>query len=254
MTSYHPVTPRIAEELEKIVGKSFITYGDPEKLESYSHDEVAEKEYAHMPEVLVRPISAEEIAAVMKLANREKIPVTPRGAGSGLSGGAVPIYGGIVLSMDRMNRILEIDRWHAESIAQPGLGQPIHEELALGGAGEEVHREGSARRALGIVPGADRPHQGRNIAGDADVLERDDAGHVPENLPGVELHEGQHAALQAHDRVGVPFRGGWQVKLDIAAAVLLALDDRHPGANRELTAADAGHGEGSQRDQRKTAS
>jgi glycolate oxidase len=70
---------------------------------------------------VVRPISAEEIAAIMKLANREKIPVTPRGAGSGLSGGAVPIHGGIVLLMDRMNRILEIDRENMMITVEPGV-------------------------------------------------------------------------------------------------------------------------------------
>jgi glycolate oxidase len=121
MTSFHPLTPSIVEELARIVGESYVTYGDPEKLESYSHDEVAEKEYAHMPEALVRPISAGEIAAILKLANREKIPVTPRGAGSGLSGGAVPLHGGIVLSTDRMNRILEIDRDNMMITVEPGV-------------------------------------------------------------------------------------------------------------------------------------
>ena len=74
-----------------------------------------------MPEALVRPRTAEEIAAIMKLANRERIPVTPRGAGSGLSGGAVPIYGGIVLLCDRMNRILEIDRENMIVVVEPGV-------------------------------------------------------------------------------------------------------------------------------------
>jgi glycolate oxidase len=118
---YNRVTPKVVEELNRIVGERYVVFGDPEKLEPYSHDEVAEKEYAHMPEAVVRPVSAEEIAAVMKLANREKIPVTPRGAGSGLSGGAVPIHGGIVLLMDRMNRILEIDRENMMIIVEPGV-------------------------------------------------------------------------------------------------------------------------------------
>jgi glycolate oxidase len=118
---YNPVTARIAEELQKIVGQRYVVFGDAEKLEPYSHDEVAEKEYAHMPEALVRPVSSEEIAAILKLANREKIPVTPRGAGSGLSGGAVPIYGGIVLLLDRMNRILEIDRANLMITVEPGV-------------------------------------------------------------------------------------------------------------------------------------
>ncbi len=61
------------------------------------------RHYAHMPDVVVRPINAQEISAIMRPANRALIPVTPRGAGSGLSGGAVPAYGGIVLSVERMN-------------------------------------------------------------------------------------------------------------------------------------------------------
>ena len=118
---YNPVTPEIAAELRAIVGARYIIYGDEEKLEPYSHDEVPGKEYAHMPEVVVRPRTAEEIAAIMKLANREMIPVTPRGAGSGLSGGAVPIYGAIVLSVDRMNSILELDSENMMIVVEPGV-------------------------------------------------------------------------------------------------------------------------------------
>ena len=107
---YKPLTPKIAAALRRLVGDKFVVYDDAEKLEPYSHDEVAEKEYAHMPEALVRPATAEQIAKILKLANRERVPVTPRGAGSGLSGGAVPLHGGIVLLCDRMNQVLEIDR------------------------------------------------------------------------------------------------------------------------------------------------
>ncbi len=119
--AYRPVTGEIAAVLKKIVGERYVVLGDADKLEPYSHDEVAEEAYAHMPEALVRPGSAEEIAAVIKLANREKIPVTPRGAGSGLSGGAVPVCGGIVLLLDRMNRILEIDPANMMITVEPGV-------------------------------------------------------------------------------------------------------------------------------------
>ena len=118
---YAPVTPGIAAELRRIVGAKYVIYADPEKLEALSHDEVAEPEYAHMPEAAVRPGSAEEISAILKLANRELIPVTPRGAGSGLSGGAVPVCGGIVMLFDRMNRILEIDRDNMMVTVEPGV-------------------------------------------------------------------------------------------------------------------------------------
>ncbi|MFP4105508.1 MAG: FAD-binding oxidoreductase [Phycisphaerae bacterium] len=120
-TRYNPVTDTIVEQLGNIVGEKHVIFGDAEKLEPYSHDEVPDSEYAHMPEVAVRPETAEQIAAIMKLANKEHIAVTPRGAGSGLSGGAVPIAGGIVLLMERMNSILEIDRDNLCAVVQPGV-------------------------------------------------------------------------------------------------------------------------------------
>jgi len=118
---YNPVTPEIVDELRRIVGEKYVIFGDPEKLEPYSHDEVPDRRYAHMPEAVVRPRTAEEIAAILKLANRNRIPVTPRGAGSGLSGGAVPVFGGVVLLTDRMNRIVEIDRENMMVVVEPGV-------------------------------------------------------------------------------------------------------------------------------------
>ena len=66
------------------------------------------------------PTNYAPVTANMKLANRKKIPVTPRAAGSGLSGGAVPIYGGILLSIERMNKILEIDTANLMAVLEPG--------------------------------------------------------------------------------------------------------------------------------------
>jgi len=131
---YNPLTPVIAEELRRLVGPRYVLYGDAEKLEPYSHDEIPDPHYAHMPEAVVRPRTAEEIAAIMKLANRERIPVTPRGAGSGLSGGAVPVHGGIVLLCDRMNEILEIDRQNMVAVVEPGVvTAEINERIAADG-------------------------------------------------------------------------------------------------------------------------
>ena len=118
---YRPVTPEIVHRLEAIVGPRNVVFGDPERLEPYSHDEVADAQYAHLPEAAVRPGNAAEIAAIMKLANEEHTPVTPRGAGSGLSGGAVPVHGGIVLLTDRLNQILEIDPDNLMIVAEPGV-------------------------------------------------------------------------------------------------------------------------------------
>jgi glycolate oxidase subunit GlcD len=128
---YNKVTAKIADELKKIVGEKFVIYDDDEKLEPYSHDEIPGSDYRAMPEVVVRPRTAEEIAQIMKLANREMIPVTPRGAGSGLSGGAVPVYGGIVVLVDRMNKILEIDKDNLMITVEPGvISNDINESVS----------------------------------------------------------------------------------------------------------------------------
>ena len=119
--TYKKVTPQIAAELAKIVGEKFLIYNDAEGLEAYSHDEIPGSKYRHMPEAVVRPQNAQEIAEIVKLANSERIPVTPRGAGSGLSGGAVPERGGIVVLVDRMNKILEIDRENMMVVVEPGV-------------------------------------------------------------------------------------------------------------------------------------
>jgi glycolate oxidase subunit GlcD len=118
---YNPVTSEIVAELRRIVGERYVLYGDPEKLEPFSHDEIPDPHYAHMPEAVVRPDTAEQVSEILKLANRESIPVTPRGAGSGLSGGAVPIHGGIVLLVDRMNRVLDVDRDNMMITVEPGV-------------------------------------------------------------------------------------------------------------------------------------
>jgi glycolate oxidase len=119
--SFNKVTARIADELANIVGPRQIIWQDAEKTEKYSHDETAGDKYVAMPEIVVKPETAGEVSEVLKLANRERIPVTPRGAGSGLSCGAVPVFGGISLSLERMNRILEIDETNMTVTAEPGV-------------------------------------------------------------------------------------------------------------------------------------
>ena len=144
-TKYNPVTAAIVDRLRQIVGARYVLHGDPDALKPFSHDEIPDRHYAHMPDVVVRPRSADEIAAIMKLANRERIPVTPRGAGSGLSGGAVPIFGGIVLLCDRMNEMLEIDEANMVCVVEPGVvTAEINEVLAPKGlfyAGYPMSRE-----------------------------------------------------------------------------------------------------------------
>ncbi len=121
MKEYRAVTAEVVGELVTIVGEKNVLYGDPERMGNYAHDEVAGVEYAHLPEIVVKPDTTREISEIMCLANREHIPVTPRGAGSGLSCGAVPVHGGILLSLERMNRILEIDRENMIVTVEPGV-------------------------------------------------------------------------------------------------------------------------------------
>ena len=127
---YNPVTKKIINELVEIVGRKNVI-SDKEKIETYSHDETPVEQYGHMPEVVVTPKTTEEIVKIVKLANRKLIPITPRGAGSGLSGGAIPVFGGIVISMEKMNRVLDIDYNNMMMVLEPGVvTNDINEEIA----------------------------------------------------------------------------------------------------------------------------
>lgn len=117
---YNPVNDEVIRQLADIVGARNISR-DPAKLEAYSHDETSKEEYAHLPEVVVTPESTEAVAAIVKFANQHRIPVTPRGAGSGLSGGAIPVYGGIVLSLEKMNKVREIDYENLTMTVETGI-------------------------------------------------------------------------------------------------------------------------------------
>jgi len=114
---YNKVTPDIVTALRQIAGEANVLVG--EAMAPYTHDEVVGLRAD--PEVVVRVISARQVAEVFRLAQRERVPVTPRGAGYGLSGGAVPVLGGIVLSTEKMNRILEIDKQNLMVTVEPGV-------------------------------------------------------------------------------------------------------------------------------------
>lgn len=120
MTSYCAVTDRIVERLREMVGPAGVVR-DREKMAPYAHDEASEEAYTRMPDVVVKPENAEQVRQILRLANEERVPVTPRGAGTGLSAGCVPMCGGIVLSLERMNRILEIDRENLFMVVEPGV-------------------------------------------------------------------------------------------------------------------------------------
>jgi len=117
---YKKIDGRIIEEITNIVGrKNIIT--DHNKMEDYSHDETPLTSIKKYPETVVIPGREEEISEILKLANRENIPVVARGGATGLCGGCVPLHGGILLSLERMNKILEIDRENLMATAQAGV-------------------------------------------------------------------------------------------------------------------------------------
>lgn len=109
---------RLIESFKKISGDAYVLV-DEESLDHFSHDETEDLHYP--PDLVIRPRNAEEISEILKICNREKIPVTPRGAGTGLSGGALPHLGGVVISTDRMNRIIEIDEQNLQVTTEPGV-------------------------------------------------------------------------------------------------------------------------------------
>ncbi|MDY2985552.1 MAG: FAD-linked oxidase C-terminal domain-containing protein [Synergistes jonesii] len=165
---YGSLTKEIFEELASAVGRGAAVM-DADALENYAYDQ-AGRVWGHMPEAVVRPRNTEQVSSVMKIASKYRIPVTPRGAGSGLNGGAVPLAGGVVLSLERMNKILEIDKINRVAVVEPGVvtndlcraaaaegflyaGYPMSTETSfIGGnfatnaGGGKVIRYGSTRR------------------------------------------------------------------------------------------------------------
>ena len=115
---YNKVNAGILEALRQIVGEENVL-SDATALEPYTHDETVGLRAD--PEVVVRVTSTAQVSAVFRLAQRERVPVTPRGEGYGLSGGAVAVHGGIVLSLEKMNRILEIDKENLMITVEPGV-------------------------------------------------------------------------------------------------------------------------------------
>ncbi len=103
---------------KKIVGDGFV-FADAESLNNYAHDETENLHF--LPGLVIKPRTVGEVSAIMKICNEQHIPVTPRGAGTGLSGGALPQFGGVLLSTERMNSILDIDERNLQVTTEPGV-------------------------------------------------------------------------------------------------------------------------------------
>jgi glycolate oxidase len=96
-----------------------ISFIDTESIENYSHDETEDLRFP--PHVVVKPTSVNEVSAIMRFCNEHEVPVTPAGARTGLSGGALPVRGGVLLSMEKFNRILLIDEDNLQVTTEPGV-------------------------------------------------------------------------------------------------------------------------------------
>ena len=121
--AFQKVSSEIIARFKSVVGENNVLL-KKDDLETYSHDYTEDLRF--FPEVVLKPTSAEQISSIMKICHAERIPVTPRGAGTGLSGGALPVHGGVILSMEKLNRILKIDEQNFQVIAEPGV---INQEL-----------------------------------------------------------------------------------------------------------------------------
>ncbi len=112
-----PLTEATIKEIRDIVGERNVL-AEPRDLMAYEYDATAERA---MPDLIVFPTSTDEVVAIMAVARRADLPVVARGAGTNLSGGTLPVRGGIVLEFARMNRILEIDTANQRAVIEPGV-------------------------------------------------------------------------------------------------------------------------------------
>ncbi len=122
---YSGITGKIQERLKEIVGSNNF-YLDEETLLAHASDET--EDHVFMPHVVVMPEKTEEVSEILKLCNEHVIPVTPRGGGTGLSGGALPVKGGVVIAMKRFDRILNIDELNLQATAEPGVVTEVFQD------------------------------------------------------------------------------------------------------------------------------
>ena len=123
--NYNSVSSITFNELLAIVGEGNIS-SSKEDLEKYGRDET--EDFVFLADVVVKPSNVEQLSKVAKMCNNYKIPLTTRGAGTGLSGGALPVKGGVLLSMEKFNQILKIDDQNLQAIVEPGVINHVFQE------------------------------------------------------------------------------------------------------------------------------
>lgn len=122
---YNKLTPQLLHQLREAVGAESI-FTDKDTLSIYGHDET--EDFSFPPDVIVKPQTSQQVSAILRFANEHQVPVTPRGGGTGLSGGSLAVYGGICLSMEKFNRIIDIDDRNFQATVQPGVITQIFQE------------------------------------------------------------------------------------------------------------------------------
>lgn len=115
---FNSINTDFLSKVIEIVGAENV-FTDKEYLEKYSRDET--EDLIFYPEAVARPSTSYQVSDLMRLCNTNRIPVTPRGAGTGLSGGALPVKGGLVISMERFNSIVNIDERNLQATVEPGV-------------------------------------------------------------------------------------------------------------------------------------
>ena len=115
---YTKIDNEIINDIKGFIESGFV-YCDNEKLSEYSRDET--EDLIFRPEIVVKPSSTSEISKLLSYCNSRNIPITPCGARTGLSGGSLPIYGGISLSLERLNKIIDIDERNLQATVEPGV-------------------------------------------------------------------------------------------------------------------------------------
>ncbi len=116
--SFNTVNEAILNQIRKIAGINSV-FTEQDDLENYSHDETEDLRF--YPQVVVKPQTTEQVSELMKLADKYNFPVTPRGGGTGLSGGALPVSGGLLIAMEKFNHILDIDEQNLQATVEPGV-------------------------------------------------------------------------------------------------------------------------------------
>lgn len=112
------IATEIIDRFRQIAGHEQVIV-EASGMEDYGHDKT--EDYFFMPDVVIKPGTPQEISEILKICHINKIPVTPRGAGTGLSGGALPVKNGVVISMERFNKILKIDELNLQAMVEPGV-------------------------------------------------------------------------------------------------------------------------------------